>query len=282
MAELRNIRWRRFLKSLLEKDSLPPLLKSRSLQWWLTVGFRKNGFLLLDDLDDLILEYKGIRVYPDLLNYPRVFEAWDRYRIETLKSSDLVLDIGANIGSYTLPAAKRVSKVFSVEPLYWEELDSNVRLNLLNNVEILPKGISNFIGTGLVDCQEISGRVQITSFERVFQLFKSKYESPPTIVRLDCGGAEWRIDKRLLADARVLEVEFHFWEKKEGTLSYWENWKRFLRKYGFGYVARWSKHRHWLYLSADKTLDIRQEVQLEDGSFRGNSRKLWRLSSRGK
>src|SRR4030042_4522220 len=121
MAELRNIKWLTLLKDLTSRQSLEILLKSRSLQWALTYCLRQQGHIIFDELQDLILEYKGIKYYPHILNYPRIFEAYDRYRIEELRPKDIVLDLGANIGSFSLPAAKIAKEVTAVEPLFFTE-----------------------------------------------------------------------------------------------------------------------------------------------------------------
>jgi len=268
MAELRNIRWGEFAKSLLEKDSLSSLRKSRSLQWWLTVGFRKNGYMLLDDLDELVLEYKGVKFYPDLLNYPRMFEAWDRYRIDAVKEGDIVLDLGANVGSYSLPIAKRAKQVYAVEPLFYHGLCSNIALNRLSNVESLKYAI----GTEEVDCQEYKGKCEAKSFGELLELLgRQSYD----VIRMDIGGEEWNIPPEVALfneGPRVLEIEFHLPNSKAS----WNNWKIWLEDEGYGYLARWSKHRHWLYLSAEKGWDVKKEVQLKDGSFRGGSLELWK------
>jgi len=268
MSELRNIKWGKFIGSLLERDSLEALFKSRSLQWWFTKGFRKNGFILIDDLDGLVLEYKGVKFYPDLLNYPRMFEAWNRYRIDLIREDDIVLDIGANIGSFTLPAAQRCKRVVAVEPMFHAQLEKNIQLNELNNVEVMPQALWSEYCELAVDCQEYEGVYKAVPFKDFLDTYGS-----PDVLRLDCGGAEWDINPNLLNDVRQLEIEFHFWE---GQRDKWGMWKRWLGDEGYGYTARWSKHKHWLYLSACKGIEGLGEVQLRDGSFIGGSLKLWK------
>src|SRR3990167_3979067 len=183
MAELRNINWKSLTKSLLEKDSLEALTKSKSLQWFFTKGLRKQGYLLLDDLDGLVLEYKGVRFKPDLINYPRMFEAWDRYRIDRIRDTDIVLDLGSNIGSYTLPAAQRASKVYSVEPLFSKGLRDNIELNKLSNIITLSWAIGP-LGEIEVNCQEYKKEVTSTTFELMLDWFGSQSYD---VIRLDIG-----------------------------------------------------------------------------------------------
>lgn len=274
MAELRNIDWGRFTRGLFEKDAFSSLLKSRSLQWWLTRGFRQQGYLLLDDLDNLVLEYKGAKFYPDTLNYPRMFESWDRYRIDLLREDDIVLDIGVNIGSFTIPAGQRCKKVVAVEPMFWRGLEKNIELNNLTNVEVIRKAVGGTTETFVeVDCQEY--KKSCPSIDPTLSL---KNYGPFSVVRLDCGGAERLIDPDEWREVRQWEIEFHNWDKKMrfGEVL-WEEWRDFLDEEFKGqYTARWSKRRHWLYLSAHKGVAGLGEVQLRDGSFKGESLRLWR------
>ena len=70
-----------------------------------------------------------------------------------------------------------------------------------------------------------------------------------------------------------MEVEFHFWDGKGD----WGSWIKLLEEEGFGYTARGSKHKHWLYLSAEKGwAGGLGEVKLRDGSFIGGSLGLWK------
>jgi FkbM family methyltransferase len=68
-----------------------------------------------------------------------------------LKPGDVVLDVGANAGLYTIIAARMVGEqghVYAFEPgEAIELLRHNVALNRLNNVTIIPAAVSNTTGT---------------------------------------------------------------------------------------------------------------------------------------
>jgi len=71
--------------------------------------------------------------------------------IGSIKSDDTVFDIGANIGYYTVIAAKIVGpkgKVFAFEPdeENAEELTRNIRLNKLTNVVVITSALSDKVG----------------------------------------------------------------------------------------------------------------------------------------
>ena len=70
---------------------------------------------------------------------------------ETLKSGNCVLDIGANVGYFTLLAASLVGPegrvyAFEPEPGNYEVLLKNLALNGYENVEAIPKAVSSEIG----------------------------------------------------------------------------------------------------------------------------------------
>jgi len=263
MAELRNIRWKRLLKDLISKQSREIFLKSRSLQWALTYCLRQQNHIVLNELEDLILEYRGIKYLPHVLNYPRIFEAYDRYKIEELLPTDIVLDLGANIGSFSLPAAKIAKKVTAVEPLFSFALKENIKLNHLLNIAV----IEGSIGTTKVNCQEYKGKAKMLPI----------LPSDATFVRMDIGGAEWLINPHLIITPKVrhLEGEFHFWTKEQRKNADFQSWLKVLHFKGLNYIIRWSKHKHWAYLSADKSYKESKEVYLKDGSFIGRSKEAW-------
>jgi FkbM family methyltransferase len=59
--------------------------------------------------------------------------------------NDVVIDIGANIGIYAIPLAKRVKKVIAVEPhpKTFEMLEKSIQLNNLKNIILIKKAISD-------------------------------------------------------------------------------------------------------------------------------------------
>lgn len=70
----------------------------------------------------------------------------------------LLLDVGANLGAYTVPMAKRLgpnSLIYSFEPqrIIYYQLCGNIFLNRLDNVHAFNTAVGNVVGT--IDLQEI-------------------------------------------------------------------------------------------------------------------------------
>ncbi|WP_342641119.1 FkbM family methyltransferase [Rhodoligotrophos ferricapiens] len=66
-----------------------------------------------------------------------------------VRPGDVFIDVGANIGLFTLKAAKVASKVISVEPgsEAGSQLKANVALNGYSNVTIVPKALADKAGS---------------------------------------------------------------------------------------------------------------------------------------
>jgi FkbM family methyltransferase len=71
--------------------------------------------------------------------------------LKNVAKGDVVIDVGANLGVITLPAATKVAppgKVISIEPNenVSKALEMSVRKNNFSNVEIIQKGLSDYSG----------------------------------------------------------------------------------------------------------------------------------------
>jgi len=112
-------------------------LKSHLKSDYAEIGGHK---MFLDSLDSMRLSIKGVH---------EEFETQIVKKV--IKNGDVVIDIGANIGYYTLIFAKLVGdsgKVFAFEPepTNFALLKKNVDVNGYRNVVLIRKGISNKTG----------------------------------------------------------------------------------------------------------------------------------------
>lgn len=83
--------------------------------------------------------------------------AWEKrnrkYAQELVKSPDVVIDLGANIGQEAMQYAGWARKVYSFEPnpVIYEVLDLNIRQNGITNVELIQKGASDVAGSAVIN-----------------------------------------------------------------------------------------------------------------------------------
>ncbi len=128
----------------------------------------------------------------------------DRPWFERARSTDVVVDIGANIGAVTVPLAKVAKKVYAVEPLFYKELGDNLILNNLNNVEILFIGIGNE-RSKVIKFSSKSAIASIITFSEL----KKHIGAQIDFLKMDGEGCEWGIKPSELKGIRELRMEFH-------------------------------------------------------------------------
>jgi FkbM family methyltransferase len=132
----------------------------------------------------------------------------DCYRAAHIRPGAIVIDIGANIGCYSLLAARHAARVLACEP-YPENLSllrENVALNNANNVEIIPYAIASRAGTNMlfipVD-DSFVGRISLhpgrgsrtveTTCVTLEQIIREAGLDKVDVLKIDCQGAEYEI-----------------------------------------------------------------------------------------
>jgi FkbM family methyltransferase len=200
---------------------------------WAAIA-RKSGALITQLQPDL-----RIRLYGDSelcrLIYCRNFEPTEREFVNHfLRPGDFFVDVGANIGLFTLIAASRVGptgKVIAFEPTSktYERLLANIRLNRLGNVDCVRSALSDHAGE-LELVQSVDGfdawnsfagptEGQNTARERVDVIEWDSYAEAQrlsgkvTMMKIDVEGWESKVlvgGREMLSrpDSPVLQVEF--------------------------------------------------------------------------
>jgi FkbM family methyltransferase len=146
-------------------------------------------------------------------------------RIERI-AGNLAIDVGANIGSYTLPLARRFEKVIAFEPssVHCKLLRMNVAINGLRNISIYEVALSDvndtvplYIRRG--GATSLNGSHYGLGFESVVSVkaarlddFSSRFEGLD-FVKLDAEGFELQIlrgaEKLFSTQRPVIAVEVH-------------------------------------------------------------------------
>jgi len=144
-----------------------------------------------------------------------------------LAEGDVLIDVGANLGYFTLLGSRRVGPgghVFAVEPGHRNRgrLEGNIALNAFDNVSVLPCGAWNepgeatlqtgASGSGTATLGEITEdvireeRVELAALD---DLIPSEMDARVRLIKIDAEGAEYRAVegmKRILANAPRLCV----------------------------------------------------------------------------
>lgn len=174
-----------------------------------------------------VIDVQGTKMYIDVNdpnpNMRKTFQAYGMALVheeETtslfrriVKQGDVVLDLGANIGYFTIIAAKAVGtsgKVFSFEPepTNFKYLSKNIEVNGLSNATPFRKAVSEKAGTGeLFVCDYDSGHHTINQFDGIRAYSRGRHSEvhsiPIELVAID----EFLRDKTDRVDVIKMDVE---------------------------------------------------------------------------
>jgi FkbM family methyltransferase len=152
---------------------------------------------------------------------------------QPLSPGDVVIDVGANIGCFTLLAARAVGptgKVFALEPNAesFQQLVHNIRINGLSNVCALRLAMGGRIGLvplhnsavslfsstySSVNNIEISGETEEVEMTTISTFMQERSIAHCDYLKLDCEGSEYDILRDLpVHSVAQIGVEFHLVE----------------------------------------------------------------------
>ncbi len=170
-------------------------------------------------------------------------DVFEPYTTEVIKqnisSGDLVIDIGANIGYFTLIMAKGITengKVFSFEPepKNFELLKKNVEINNYSNVILEKKAIGNKTGIAKLYLADKKNNIFYSGMHRIFRsdlvsqilnpvsiniiklddyLQDLKFIKKIRLIKIDVEGAEFDVLKgmnKILDENKEIEIVMEF------------------------------------------------------------------------
>ena len=244
-----------------------------------------------------VVEVQGSKMYvnPDKLpkSYIRTFQAyiltggWEALTTEMfkkiVKEGDVVVDLGANIGYYTLLAARLVGRegkvyAFEPEPTNYSLLLKNIALNGYENIVAVQKAVSDTTGkvklfvdekdTGAHSIYQPEEEKAFVEVEAVTldDLFKGK-EQRINVIKMDVEGAEMAALSgmdNLIRENKNLKmfVEFYLAGIKNAGNSPHEFARRLLEDYNFSILAIGDYSRNKQYL---KIANVDELIKLSKG-----------------
>lgn len=126
--------------------------------------------------------------------YPARKEIIDVLKFVTEKS--IVADVGANIGTFTLPLAKAVKEVHAFEPVERnvELLRKNIELNALHNVVVHPVGVGDRAGwvSFAMENPDNAGTYRVEKGDAVEVVSLDSTDVLFDVVKMDIQGMEGR------------------------------------------------------------------------------------------
>lgn len=197
------------IKKIVERV-LDKCLRFKSFQDYINFRYKRNGYIPVPILENSYYSYKNylFEINNEICGQLGVIdEVMTVYEFDDITENDIVLDIGANIGAFTIPAARKAKKVYAVEPLYSDILLKNLTLSDIKNVKVFE------IGLGETE-QNINygGRNKTVKCITLGDIIRSCGEKI-NFLKIDCEGGEWCIKPEELEYIRRIEVEIHNFDK---------------------------------------------------------------------
>ena len=141
-----------------------------------------------------------------------------QHLLAELSSDDVFLDVGANLGFFTIFAAHKCKHVIACEPEMkaFERLTTNVSLNRVQNVELLNIALSDHGGAGFITIPCNDATIQDAHLSDSGQPIELRrgdsMEIVPTVAKIDVEGHEVAVLRGLgehLRSVRMLLCEIH-------------------------------------------------------------------------
>lgn len=218
------------------KDVVKVLLETRSIRKLINFMYRDRSTIILKkDVFDIIKTRNGFFYYVQE-NIDSVWGIGKDYDIDQISKEEIVVDLGACIGAFTIPAALKAKKVYAIEPLLTEELVHNIKLNKFTNVEVFD------VGVGKEECREVlafgrhSKEVSITTFTKL-----RKKIGNIDYIKIDIEGWEWGIQLRDLEGIKRIAFEPHIRLRyKRRDYQALQGWIKWLESEGYDYKLHWT------------------------------------------
>ncbi|MFH1154556.1 MAG: FkbM family methyltransferase [Pseudomonadota bacterium] len=175
-----------------------------------------------------------------------------------IKSGDIVYDIGANIGFFTMIAAMLVEKtgyIYAFEPVTGnvENILKNIKLNNFLNITVIDRAVSSSTGKedfyltknygghtlSSVACPpDVIAKIIIETVS-IDELIAEKKIMPPDIIKIDVEGAEIDVLKGMVNTLKQYRPTV-IYEIDDRTLSKLQNKQEDIKDflYSFGYEIR--------------------------------------------
>jgi FkbM family methyltransferase len=147
------------------------------------------------------------------------------------KSPKVFVDVGANIGRYTIPMAKKSGTVVAIDadPENFNQLAENIKLNNLKNViaveracwfeeAVLPMNVESLISKTTSSLKGASGKVVDVRCSTLDTILKECGITEVDLVKMDIEGAEREGlmgMKETIANSPNIEIIFEAWNQQD-------------------------------------------------------------------
>lgn len=161
-------------------------------------------------------------------NINTIQDVMTQYTFNDIRPSDIVLDIGACIGAFSLNICNRVSHVYAVEPVMTDTLIKNIEFNRADNITVFECALGS--GESVIEWRGHSKTISALSLEDIIKLCGKHID----FIKCDCEGGEWCMTLPSIYNVRRMELEVHNFN----GLYKFRDFENLLISSGFDYTKR--------------------------------------------
>ena len=186
------------------RNSIKIFIKTKSIQEVINRQFSDKNKLIIESPEyiDYVVMKDGNKYYMSrLIN--GVMQAQQDYIFDDIRKDDIVIDIGASVGGFSIPASKKAKHVYAVEPMTPDMLTKNILLNKRENIDVLDVAL----GDGETTRLEWLGKSRTVKTKTLTEI--KKMCGGCDFLKIDCEGCEWDIKPKELKGIRRIEMEVH-------------------------------------------------------------------------
>lgn len=195
------------------KTIIKDYLRTKSFQEFINNRFNDNNRAVLS-----IDVFKTISTESEIFYMDKMVETVEQvvkdYKYDDLRKTDIVLDIGACIGAFSLKIHNNVNHVYSVEPMLTDKIIKNIHLNNAQNITVF----NSALGNGILNLRynNYTKNVLGISLTKLLQMCGENVD----FLKCDCEGGEWCITPEELKNIRRIEMEVHNLDGKHDFKDY--------------------------------------------------------------
>jgi FkbM family methyltransferase len=164
-----------------------------------------------------IFRYNDIQITYPPIHYPFLIEVYvlDIYRSNLLNKGDVVLDLGAGVGDFSVLASKKVGpagKVIAVEPdpETYDLLEVNITNNNCMNVISLNTGVASSSGIRSITFRGRNYSFQVNTLRHLLQI--QGIQDKINFIKMDIEGFETEVIENsldIIKNVAAISVELH-------------------------------------------------------------------------
>jgi len=185
------------------KNSIKTFARTKSLQEVINrLFYSKNKLIIEPGYIDYVVTKDNNKYYMSRL-IDSVRQVRQDYIFDDIREDDIVIDIGACIGGFSIPASKKAKHVYAVEPMTPDMLRENILLNKRENIE----GLEIALGDGKATRLEWLGESKTIKTKTLSEIIS--FCGGCDFLKIDCEGCEWNVKPEELEGIRRIEMEVH-------------------------------------------------------------------------